>query len=88
MSVIRGNFVRVMTVRDMRFVHSSDVRAWWLKCMECMQFSAGGTQFVRLREVVGFSECPLSEVPLYLLLHSTRSFTEDENDDMKYENRV
>ena len=46
--------------------------------MECMQFSAGGTQFVSFREVVGYSECPLSEVPLYLLQHSARVFTEEE----------
>ena len=27
---------------------------------------AGGTQFVHCREVVHSSECPLSEVPLYI----------------------
>ena len=34
--------------------------------MECMWLSAGGTEFVRCREVVRSSECPLSEVPLYI----------------------
>ena len=33
--------------------------------MERMLLSAGGTEFVRCREVVRSSECPLSEVPLY-----------------------
>ena len=30
--------------------------------------SAGGTWFVRCTEVVRFSECPLSEVPLYTII--------------------
>ena len=39
--------------------------------MECMQLLAGGTQFVRCREVVCSSDCPLLEVPLYIkTLHS------------------
>ena len=33
--------------------------------MECMRLSAGGMYFVRCREVVRSSECPLLEVPLY-----------------------
>ena len=33
--------------------------------MECMRLLIGGTEFVRCREVVRSSECPLSEVPLY-----------------------
>ena len=33
--------------------------------MECMQFVAGGMQFVCCRECVCSLECPLSEVPLY-----------------------
>ena len=35
--------------------------------MECMRLSAGGMHFVRCREVVRSSECPLLEVPLYSL---------------------
>ena len=34
----------------------------------CIQLLAGGTQFVHCREVVRSSECPLSEVPLYIRL--------------------
>ena len=34
---------------------------------ECMLQSVGGNQFVRSTEVVRFSECPLSEVPLYTI---------------------
>ena len=30
----------------------------------CMIQSVGGKQFVRSTEVISFSECPLSEVPL------------------------
>ena len=33
--------------------------------MECMRLSAGSMHFVRCREVVRSSECPLMEVPLY-----------------------
>ena len=36
--------------------------------MERMRLSIGGTEFVRCREVVRSSECPLSEVPLYTVL--------------------
>ena len=33
----------------------------------CIQLLAGGTQFVHCREVVHSSECPLSEVSLYII---------------------
>ena len=36
--------------------------------MECMLLLAGGTEFVHWWEVVCSSECPLSEVPLYIHL--------------------
>ena len=35
------------------------------KCT-CMIQSVGGKQFVSSTEVVRFSECPLSDVPLYI----------------------
>ena len=38
--------------------------------MKCMRLSAGGSQFVRCREVVRSSEYPLLEVPLYLRICS------------------
>ena len=34
---------------------------------ECMLQSFWGKQFIRFMEVVRFSECPLSEVPLYVI---------------------
>ena len=34
---------------------------------ECMLQSVGGKQFIRSTEVFHFSECPLSEVPLYVI---------------------
>ena len=34
--------------------------------MPCMLQSVGGKQLVRSTEVAHFSECPLSEVPLYI----------------------
>ena len=37
--------------------------------MECMRLSAGAMQFVRCREVVRSSECPLWEVPLYMYIY-------------------
>ena len=48
-------------VGDECFVHYSEV-------LTCIQSLAGGTQFVHCREVVRSSECPLSEVPLYIIL--------------------
>ena len=36
-----------------------------LEVMPCMLQSVGGKPFVLSTEVVRFSECPLSEVPLY-----------------------
>ena len=37
--------------------------------MESMRLLAGGTQFVRCREVVRSLECPLLEVPMYTSFH-------------------
>ena len=39
-----------------------------LVCIEYIWLLAGGRQFVHCREVVHSSECPLSEVPLYIML--------------------
>ena len=51
-------------VGDECFVHYSEVVPS-SEVLTCIQLLAGGTQFVRCREVVRSSECPLSEVPLY-----------------------
>ena len=37
-----------------------------LICIHYIRGEGSGKQFVRSREVVHFSECPLSEVPLYM----------------------
>ena len=52
-------------VGDECFVHYSEV-VLSLEVLTCIQLLAGGTQFVHCREVVRSSECPLSEVPLYM----------------------
>ena len=51
-------------VGDECFVHYSEVVPS-LEVLSYIQLLAGGTQFIRCREVVRSSECPLSEVPLY-----------------------
>ena len=48
-------------VHYLEFVPSSEV-------LTCIQLLAGGMQFVHCREVVLSSECPLSEVPLYIYI--------------------
>ena len=52
-------------VGDECFVHYSEVVPS-LEVLTCIQLLAGGTQFVHCREVIRSSECPLSEVPLYV----------------------
>ena len=52
-------------VGDECFVHYSEVVPS-SEVLACIQLLAGGTQFVHCREVVRSSECPLSEVPLYM----------------------
>ena len=52
-------------VGDECFVHYSEVFPS-SEVLTCIQLLAGGTQFVHCREVVRSSECPLSEVPLYI----------------------
>ena len=52
-------------VGDECFVHYLEVVPS-SEVLTCIQLLAGGTQFVHCREVVRSSECPLSEVPLYM----------------------
>ena len=52
-------------VGDECFVHYSEVVPF-SEVLTCIQLLAGGTQFVHSREVVRSSECPLSEVLLYI----------------------
>ena len=47
------------------FVHFSEVVPS-SEVLTCIQLLAGGTQFVHCREVAHSSECPLSEVPLFI----------------------
>ena len=54
-------------IGDECFVHYSEVVPS-SEVLTCIQLLAGGTQFVHCREVVRSSECPLSEVPLYVYI--------------------
>ena len=67
-------------VGDECLVHYSEVVPS-LEVLTCMQLLAGGTQFVHCREVVRSSECPLSEVSLYVHsiydLHRSHNITGD-----------
>ena len=54
-------------VGDECFVHFSEIVPS-SEVLTCIQLLAGGTQLVHCREVVCSSECPLSEVPLYVYI--------------------
>ena len=60
------------TVGDRPLVHCGEVVPI-LEGTECMLQSVGGKQFVHSKEVVGFSECQLSEVPLHISLYTLLS---------------
>ena len=45
----------------------------------------GGKQFVHCREVVHSSECPLSEVPLYLLIFVIKLSLRASKTDFKFQ---
>ena len=55
-------------IGDEHFVHCSEV----VPSSEAEMYGAGGKQCVYCRDVVHFSKCPLSEVPLYKYGHITR----------------